>query len=284
MHQLVEQFIKLKPPKFDGRGNLEGASLWVEELEKAFEVLGCTDEEKVTLAVYQLQENANDWWKATRGMIFSNGTARTWAMFVEAFNDKYFSKSAREQKLSEFMRLHQGQRTVDQYEAEFARLSKFAPKMVEDPLDRARRFRDGLEPDFRSQMIPLNLRGYNEIYDRAQAIERDLADRAAASGSRFTQGRDNHQLGKRPMTGNRRFVPPARRNWIDPEFVPEDESDEEPVEEERDEVPAESGDIDHPIVIDAEPESSKEQTVQGDSDSSAEESDSEWTPSRGRRG
>ncbi|KAI6680623.1 hypothetical protein NL676_034504 [Syzygium grande] len=61
-------------------------------------------------------------------------------------------------------------------------------------------------------MISLNLRDYNEIYDRAQAIERDLADRAAASGSRFAQGRDNRQLGKRPMMGNRCFVPPARRN------------------------------------------------------------------------
>ncbi|XP_030443795.1 uncharacterized protein LOC115666158 [Syzygium oleosum] len=167
MHQLVEQFIKLKSPKFDGRGDLEGALLWMEELEKAFEVLGCTEEEKVTLAVYQLQGNANDWWKATRGVIFPAGTAQTWAMFVEAFNGKYFSESAREQKLSEFMRLWQGQRTVDQYEAEFARLSKFTPKMVEDPIDRARRFRDGLKPDLRSQMISLNLRGYNEIYDRA---------------------------------------------------------------------------------------------------------------------
>ena len=212
MPHLVEQFLKLKPPKFDGGGELEAASLWVEELEKAFDVLGCTDEEKVTLAVYQLQGNASDWWRANRERVFPAGTAQTWEMFVEVFNNKYFSESAQEQKLAEFMRLRQGQRTVDQYEAEFTRLSKFAPRMVEDPRDRARRFRDGLRPDLRSQMISLNLRGYNEIYDRAQAIDRDLADRAAASGSRFNQGRDNRQFGKRPMIGNRRFVPPARRN------------------------------------------------------------------------
>ncbi|XP_056159715.1 uncharacterized protein LOC130135194 [Syzygium oleosum] len=69
----------------------------------------------------------------------------------------------------------------------------------------------------------------------------------------------------------------------DPEFVPEDESDDEPVEEERVEVPAELGDINNPIEIEAESESSKEPTVQRDSDSEAEESDSEWTPSRGHR-
>ncbi|XP_030473775.1 uncharacterized protein LOC115691322 [Syzygium oleosum] len=190
MYQLVEQFLKLKPTKFDGKGDVEVASLWVEELEKAFDVLGCTEEEKVTLAMYQLQGNAINWWKAIRGRVFPAGTAQTWAMFVEVFNGKYFSESAREQKLAEFMRLRQGQRNVDQYEAEFARLSMFAPRMVEDPLDRARRFRDSLKPDLRSQMISLNLRDYNEIYDRAQAIERDLADRAATSGSRFAQEKD----------------------------------------------------------------------------------------------
>ncbi|XP_056171574.1 uncharacterized protein LOC130139172 [Syzygium oleosum] len=70
----------------------------------------------------------------------------------------------------------------------------------------------------------------------------------------------------------------------DPEFVPEDESDEGSDEEERVEVPAKSGDINNPIKIEASPESSEEQTVQRDSDSGDKESDSEWTPSRGRRG
>ncbi|XP_056158562.1 uncharacterized protein LOC130134844 [Syzygium oleosum] len=141
MPQLVEQFLKLKPSKFDGKGDHEAASLWVEELEKAFEVLGCTEEEKVTLAVYQFQGNASDWRKATRGRVFLAGATQTWAMFVEVFNGKYFSESARERKLAEFMRLRQGQMSVDQYEVEFSRLSKFAPRMVEDPLDKARRFR-----------------------------------------------------------------------------------------------------------------------------------------------
>ncbi|XP_056175789.1 uncharacterized protein LOC130140445 [Syzygium oleosum] len=102
--------------------------------------------------------------------------------------------------------------SVDQYEAEFSRLSKFAPRMVEDPWDKARRFRDGLKPDLHGQMVSLNLRDYNEIYERAQAIERDFADRAAASGSRYAPVRDNRNFGKRPISGNQRFVPPARKN------------------------------------------------------------------------
>ncbi|XP_030443926.2 uncharacterized protein LOC115666323 [Syzygium oleosum] len=186
--KLVEQFLKLKPPKFNGKGDPEAAPRWVEELEKAFEVLGCTETERVTLAIYQLQDNANGWWKATKG------------------------RSAQKRKLAEFMRLRQGSMTVDQYEAEFARLSKFAPRMVENPQDKVRRFRDKLKPDLRSHMISLNIRDYGEMYERAQAIERDQLERAATSGSRFAQNRGNRRFGKKPMAGNRRFVPPIRKN------------------------------------------------------------------------
>ena len=60
MPPLAEQFLKLKPPKFHGRCDLEATPKWMEELEKTFKILGCNDEEKVTLAVYQLQDGAND--------------------------------------------------------------------------------------------------------------------------------------------------------------------------------------------------------------------------------
>ena len=46
--------------------------------------------------------------------------------------------------------------------------------MVENPLDMARRFKDGLRSNLRSQMISLNPRDYNEIYEQAQAIEQDI--------------------------------------------------------------------------------------------------------------
>ncbi|XP_056166327.1 uncharacterized protein LOC130137860 [Syzygium oleosum] len=175
------------------QGYPEAAPRWVEELEKAFEVLECNDHERVTLAVYQLQDNANDWWKATKDRIFPEA-------------------SARERKLADFMRLHQGQMTVDQYEAEFARLSKFAPRMVEHPEDKARRFLDGLRADIRSQLLLVNLGTYEHIFDRAQILERDQMDRAAASGSRFIQGWNNRNPEKRPMVDNRRFTPLAKRN------------------------------------------------------------------------
>lgn len=150
MHQLVEQFLKLKPTKFDGTGGPEVASLWIEKLEKAFALLGCSEEEKVTLAVYQLQGTANDWWKATQRTVFPEGIMPSRTGFCTVFNSKYFSEAAQERKMEEFLHLRQGQRSVDQYEGEFARLSKFAPRLTENPWDKARRFRDGLRRELKS--------------------------------------------------------------------------------------------------------------------------------------
>lgn len=61
----MEQFLKLNPSKFNGNGDPKVATLWVKELEKAFALLRCSEEDKVALVVYQLQGNASDWWKAT---------------------------------------------------------------------------------------------------------------------------------------------------------------------------------------------------------------------------
>ena len=129
----------------------------MEELEKTFDLLGCTETEKIALATYQLQNNANDWWKAIKDRVFPKGIDQTWTVLVESFYGQYFSESAQKKKMVEFMRLRQGSMMVVQYEAEFARLLKFAPRMVENPLDKARRFRDGLKQDLHTQMLLLNI-------------------------------------------------------------------------------------------------------------------------------
>ncbi|XP_056177041.1 uncharacterized protein LOC130140755 [Syzygium oleosum] len=173
---LVEQFLKLKPPRFAGTGNPEEAEAWIDGMEKIFDLLDCNDVDKIALAEYQLQGNARHWWKASKETVFPTGLNETWGVFVKVFFGKYFSDCARDKKVMEFMQLKQNDLTVDQYEAKFAELSRFAPRLVEDKEDKAKRFRDGLRPDIRSKLVPLNLKDYNELYERAQLVEKDLAE------------------------------------------------------------------------------------------------------------
>lgn len=98
-------------------------------------------------------------------MVFPENTAVTWNAFVETFNGKYFSECACDKKMQEFLQLRQNNMMVDQYEVKFAQLSGYAPKLIKDLVDNAKRFCDGLKPDIRSQLVPLNLKDYNELYE-----------------------------------------------------------------------------------------------------------------------
>ncbi|KAL3719370.1 hypothetical protein ACJRO7_004343 [Eucalyptus globulus] len=94
IHKLVEHFLKLSPPRFTSTGDPKATSLWIQDLEKAFALLMCTLAEKVTLVVYELQGNANIWWRATKDTIFPEGVIPVWDAFLKAFNDQYFSGMA----------------------------------------------------------------------------------------------------------------------------------------------------------------------------------------------
>ncbi|KAL3721878.1 hypothetical protein ACJRO7_034253 [Eucalyptus globulus] len=105
VYKLVEHFLKLNPPLFTGSGDPEAASSWVQKLEKAFALLMCNKVEKVMLATYQLEGVVDTWWMTTREMIFPEGAVQDWNTFREAFNDKFFSETAKEVKMAEFQRL-----------------------------------------------------------------------------------------------------------------------------------------------------------------------------------
>ncbi|KAL3745926.1 hypothetical protein ACJRO7_014945 [Eucalyptus globulus] len=174
----------------------------------------CTEAEKVVLATYHLQGIASTWWRTTNGIVFPEGVVPKWNAFVEVFNGTYFSDNAREMKTIEFQCLRQGTMTMDQYEAKFAKLSRYTPELVQNLVGRARRFRVGLRPEVRSSMVPLNLKDYNDLYERAQLIKRDQNKQTATSGSRFGSNKDGNQFGKRPMVGGRYPVLPNRKGGI----------------------------------------------------------------------
>ena len=59
--QLMEKFRRLNPPVFKGEGRPTEVETWIREMEKIFQVIQCTNEEKVSLATYMLQARADVW-------------------------------------------------------------------------------------------------------------------------------------------------------------------------------------------------------------------------------
>ncbi|XP_039155833.1 uncharacterized protein LOC120287187 [Eucalyptus grandis] len=82
------------------------------------------------------------------------------------------------------------------------------------PEDKARRFMNGRQLELKNPLVPFDLKDYNEVYGRAQLIERSLSEQAALSSSRFSSNRDKNRFGKRPMTEERYYVSPNRKGGI----------------------------------------------------------------------
>jgi hypothetical protein len=96
------QFEKLNPPSFNGEPDLMIAKKWVMRVEKIFEALGCSEEQKVVMAVFKLEGEAEHWWKMTKASLEAKGKPLTWTNFLEAFYEKYYPDSVRDQKELEF--------------------------------------------------------------------------------------------------------------------------------------------------------------------------------------
>ncbi|KAA0061256.1 gag protease polyprotein [Cucumis melo var. makuwa] len=77
------------------------------------------------------------WWETTERMLGGDVSQITWQQFKESFYAKFFSASLRDAKRQEFLNLEQGDMTVEQYDAEFDMLSRFAPEMIATEATRA---------------------------------------------------------------------------------------------------------------------------------------------------
>jgi len=122
-----------------------------------------------------------------------------WEEFVRAFNRKHFCDCTRDKKITEFVQLEQRELTVDQYEAKFYESSRYAPRLIKDREEKAKRFLKGLRADIRKQLVPLNIRDYNEIYERAQLVEQELMRERSESKRQLTFS--DIRRGKRPYPG-----------------------------------------------------------------------------------
>ncbi|XP_050915354.1 uncharacterized protein LOC127130378 [Lathyrus oleraceus] len=92
-------------PTFKGRYDPEGAHTWVQEIEKIFRVMACTNAQKVLFGPHMLSKEAKYWWENTHQRMEYVGTTISWNNFKNEFLDKYFPDDVRNGKEIEFLEL-----------------------------------------------------------------------------------------------------------------------------------------------------------------------------------
>ncbi|XP_020262691.1 uncharacterized protein LOC109838678 [Asparagus officinalis] len=148
----VREFRYMRPPSFSG-GTFSSRGV---------------PQEWVDLMDVQLTDTARIWWAAEKTHL---ERPILWETFTDRFNRKYFPQSARDELLRRFVELKQGGRSVDEYEAEFSSLSRYAPHLVTDPTIRKHQFQKGLDKYIRLALAGRALATHDAVLDAAREIE-----------------------------------------------------------------------------------------------------------------
>ena len=112
---VVERFRHQRPLTFSGSTDLIQADNWVRETEMAFELMTCSETQKVICASHMLRDSAMHWWDFTKRAHSTAENPLTWTRFKELFNDKYFPLSMRSAKEVEFLHLKQRSLSLMEY-------------------------------------------------------------------------------------------------------------------------------------------------------------------------
>ncbi|CAA0816886.1 Unknown protein, partial [Striga hermonthica] len=118
---------RMNAPNFAGTENPTAVLEWIKELDKIFTVLPLPDRQRVSLAAYQMKEDASDWWIdhwARRPEAELH--ALTWEQIKMMVRRKFLPKSFWDRMEHEFYHLQQGSSTVDEYVRTFTCMCLFA--------------------------------------------------------------------------------------------------------------------------------------------------------------
>ncbi|XP_031375536.1 uncharacterized protein LOC116190006 [Punica granatum] len=172
-----ERFRKYGPSNISGSADPIEAENWITGMERIFSIMEVSDTQRVALASFMLEGDAQYWWEATQRRLDPNSLhAITWFEFTQAFYNKYFPASFRRTKEREFLNLKQGELGVAEYELKFTKLSRFAPTLVSDETSKCNRFLDGLNLNIRSRLSVLEIPTFSDLYNKAIIAEEDLRE------------------------------------------------------------------------------------------------------------
>ncbi|KAJ6823119.1 uncharacterized protein M6B38_384995 [Iris pallida] len=197
----IHAFKKLGPRDFKGKEGIIYADDWFEDIERQMRACRLAADLKVEVVGLQLLDIARTWFRNAPALA---GEGHTWAEFQALFKEKFFSPTDKIGLVRQFQNLQQGSMTVEEYAAEFGRLSRYAEYMVSDLVIRAERFREGLTWDIKIP-IPSFYATYAEVYAEARKVEREWGLKPKRDRDLFSGASSSAEAAKRPQLQHQPF-------------------------------------------------------------------------------
>ncbi|GFY95618.1 hypothetical protein Acr_10g0010030 [Actinidia rufa] len=193
----MKAFLKLCPPMCKGEPDLLVMEDWLEQVTRALDTILVTEEElRVLFTSFQLQGDAFQWWNTVE-----EGVTKKWKPFKKAFLDQYVTDMVNEALRMEFINLGQGSMTVDQYEAKFTSLSRFARAFILKEEEKAKQFMRGLRPSIRNKIARNLIKVYLTMISSATAIEETLNETRKIQNLNVRELATRHHVVDCPLKG-----------------------------------------------------------------------------------
>ena len=129
-----------------------------------------TDEQKVYFVAQQLLGSAGAWWETFQAVELPDHPA-TWQEFSTAFREFFIPTGVINQKVTEFLELRQGNRTVMEYVNKFNHLAQYAGSQVDTDDKKREHFFHGLAPLLQEKLYVANYQTFGALMNAAIAME-----------------------------------------------------------------------------------------------------------------
>jgi uncharacterized protein GlcG (DUF336 family) len=146
----VTDFMRMNPVMFSGTETPMVAEQWITDMENLLKAAKVPEADWVEVINIRLTDVARSWWLAEEASLTP---PITWKNFRDGFFERFFPSTARLEMKEQFVKLKQWNNSVDEYAANFLRLSRFAPALVATEEDKAERFQQGLHWDIQGKIV-----------------------------------------------------------------------------------------------------------------------------------
>ncbi|KAG5526231.1 hypothetical protein RHGRI_032495 [Rhododendron griersonianum] len=209
-----DRFLKTNPPPFMGTDKPSDAEAWLLQMEKIFDVLGCSEAQKVSFAAYKLQGGAEHWWRSAKQQYKDKQDELVWSNFKKDFEEKYIPPAVKDQMRTEFLALRQGNMSVAEYQQKFDELSRYAGVLVENETDKVWHFQRGLRHDIHWRVSLLDVKTLPKLVTKALTAENDLKEEKMSEERQYKRSREWWQIGQSSegSNSNKRTFSPKQSN------------------------------------------------------------------------
>ena len=196
-----KHFKECDPPKFEGHKDVVITYKWLREMEAAFKLSKCREDQKVGFAVHSFQAEALYWWdtiEQSMGEIVVN--QMTWNDFKALVTDKFCPKGEMDRIEVRLLQFQAGDMNHREYTSKFEEMARFVPHLVTPESKRITRYIHGLPPKVRILVKSTSPSTYQATVNLAADMFEEVVESEKVPMKQEVVVRKGESSGSRPFT------------------------------------------------------------------------------------